>query len=547
MESMTIWRKSRSTSQTVPPVSSKSKPFDVLSTNPFNFGDDFVDVKDDTLFARSFDQAEERHQVKSGESISGRSSISRRLRLRRLRTTALYVSLALFMSFTGFALAKYRPWLAWFSPELVYAYFEVRAVDQTGRPVAGAVVKNAGKKVGTTDSFGEWRRFMRVPLGTTVPITLMKSVGKSDVLYATKNFAVPPAKPERSDVEIRASIQLLAAGALEVKAVADQSSEKSISDQNQRINEPSTYRVKLDKNNDSATLPSPTLALTSAGTAASASRVFASTHESIYFEAIGSKNSLLAKEIVPALEQRVKELGVKVDPNAAWKVRLTGLLDRPAQIGPDGGGLVLVSSFDQSSQAPVEFLRNYQSDARVTARGILYILTRQVQKNVAVFQTPDQRWIAALPASSSTLWNIAPSMSFSGHGRILSASSEVYKDTSWRGVILKASPSEQSPCSTGDSTCQIYLRSYAEVPPVPGWVRLKLRTSTKFKDLTKIFVSGYEARQIESDLFEYWGQDKAKANLSAVSAGRVLHRAQVQNSQARPPLVVIGSSTISRR
>lgn len=52
--------------------------------------------------------------------------------------------------------------------------FEVRAIDPSGHPVAGAEVWLQEQQVGVTDSFGVWRRTMRVDSGAEAKLLFKK-------------------------------------------------------------------------------------------------------------------------------------------------------------------------------------------------------------------------------------------------------------------------------------------------------------------------------------------------------------------------------------
>jgi hypothetical protein len=99
-----------------------------------------------------------------------------------------------------------------------FAFVEVRAIDPDGRPVAGAAVARGATALGVTDSFGEWRRFMRVRLGETVALSLHKDVAGGR-LVATKNLAVPGSLPKNGELEVVGSVQhALARGAVPAPA-----------------------------------------------------------------------------------------------------------------------------------------------------------------------------------------------------------------------------------------------------------------------------------------------------------------------------------------
>lgn len=472
-------------------------------------------------------------------------NIRRRLNFKRL------LVIALFCGASGFVIARTKPWEYFARQEIVYAYFELRALDTSGRPLAGAIVKNGGKRVGTTDSFGEWRRYMKVPLGATVPVTLAKKL-PNQLLVATKNFAVPPTKPEKSDIELRGSVQLQVADANDSFAknaasmgsvdLARAGSGEVKESQAKDTMTPMDHVAQKMLQTSSEKQPDKTSAATSQAMLSEPVN-FSSSHEAISFEVAGSTSSALSRDILPALKRRATELGLREGPNAEWKVRLTSLLDKPTRMDKEGGGLILISSFGGDGGSNVrEFLRNYQSDPNLTARGILFILANHVNKNIAV-QKVGERWAAMLPTSSSELWKLAAGRTLAGDSGIFTLSEDAYTDQKMQGYYLRLST--QDPCVKDVRGCQLKTRSFAEIPPVPTWGRLRLKTSSFSKEPVKIFVSGYEAKPIGDKVYEYWGQDKARANVTVVQSGRVLYRGQIlsdANNAATLPL-----ANISRR
>ena len=571
---MGIWR--QNSAQKRPQAKESYSLFE--NSDPFEFDDSFLGTfKPATPQASNAPQrkpavtkASIRSTLQSGRPVVAAdkdlldADFSRVAKAQSSRNILKYCVLALALTTTGFALAKYRPWAAWGSPELVYAYFEVRAVDGAGRPVAGASVKNGGKKVGTTDSFGEWRRYMRVPLGATVPITISKAT-TGEPLYATKNFAVPPEKPEKSDMELRASVQLQTGAAGAVAAAAPTVTAKDanlpkntpndtlVGSQTAPITQapPAVEPKPEPKQEGTAAIQAPhesevtTQAQASAPSATeSSSATFLSSHETVWFEvASAAPNSVLQQTILPTLVQRARELGLRVDQRATWRVRLTSMMEPPRVVGADGGGLIEITTTDQTGTR--QFLRNYQSDARMTVKGILYVLSHQVNKNVAVYQK-DKRWVAMLPKESSELWRIAGGMSLSGASREWLVGVEPSTDARFRGYFLASS---ENPCGAGKTNCELKTRSFNDSPAVPSWIRLKMRltTNSKEKDSVKVFVSGYEARPSGDNLLEYWGQDHAKANVTVIQSGKVVQRLQIVNDLRQPANVALGTASVSRR
>lgn len=86
-------------------------------------------------------------------------------------------------------------------------YVEMKVIDETGHPIAGADVYYKGKRLGVTDSFGEWRRFLKTRLGVTIPLQVRKQT-EHDLVTVTKNIAVPLKLEKNGEVEIHTSVRL---------------------------------------------------------------------------------------------------------------------------------------------------------------------------------------------------------------------------------------------------------------------------------------------------------------------------------------------------
>ena len=99
-----------------------------------------------------------------------------------------------------------------------FVYFEIKAIGPDGRAVAGAIVTSAGTEMGVTDSFGEWRRFVRVKLGATLPVQLTK-VQAAETIAATRNLAIPTVMPDAGALSIKGRIELLRVGAVPIGSV----------------------------------------------------------------------------------------------------------------------------------------------------------------------------------------------------------------------------------------------------------------------------------------------------------------------------------------
>lgn len=436
------------------------------------------------------------------------------------------LALAVAAVFGAISIYQSKPWAYFVQQELVYAYFEVRAVDIAGRPIAGAIVKNSGKRVGTTDSFGEWRRYMKVPLGGAVPISVLKK-SNDKLLMVTKNFAIPPYRPEKSEIELRSSVQLLPSdGSVQPVGGHTLSQRENLSDVDQPEALLSGAAQRNQQQGDRLTSQDHDSGTNSDVTAQNDSHHFRSDHESVWIEVEGGDRDVLAKEVLPALVQRSKELGLRVDRGATWTVHLKNLVNKPKRVARDGGGLILISSRNSTGTRvhSTEFLRNYQADPKMTARSILFGLMNQADKNVLILKK-GQRSVAVLPKNSAKIWRLSSDKSLRLGDRTLRLSTEKYSDEKFSGFYTNTDAALA--CVDKSDACIAMISNFRQNPPVADWQRLRLHHPLPSKPESSVFVAGYPAAAVSNGVLEYWGKDKAKANVTVIEHGRILVRGVV--------------------
>ena len=402
---------------------------------------------------------------------------------------------------------------------------------------------------------------MPVTLGRTVSLTMAKKT-ENELLYSTKNFAIPPVKGEK--IEIRGTTQLVRVelnNTIARKALYDPSHNlvgraktaptakmmPSIAPAKTMLD----AKVKTDADPKAAS-SAPQPEKSAATPNALALIPFVANHTSVWFEGKGANTSHLNRSVLPELIKRAKEMGLTVDPSSTWRVQVVSLMEKPEKMTKDGGGVILVSSHDQGKETggnttTREFLRNYLVDPKSTARGILYGLSHQVNNNVTVSKQGD-RWVATLPKNSAKVWSLTADQALRGNGILHNLSTEKFTNDSVEGLYLQPSPN--GPCTLNAMSCELTTASYDQVAPIPGWARLRLAIPSSFKAQGKIFVSGYEANLVGDKLFEYWGQNLAKVNVTVVGTGagghaKILSRTQVVSNAKTPPS--LGSISLSRK
>ncbi len=88
-----------------------------------------------------------------------------------------------------------------------FAYLEFKIMSPNGNVSPGADVYINGEKMGISDSFGEWRRFVRVGLGNELKIDISKG-NTYPPLKAHKIMNIPNELNAHEELEIKSTIRL---------------------------------------------------------------------------------------------------------------------------------------------------------------------------------------------------------------------------------------------------------------------------------------------------------------------------------------------------
>jgi len=229
-----------------------------------------------------------------------------------------------------------------------FAYFEIKAIDPSGHPVAGALVRHGENRIGITDSFGEWRRFMRVQLGRSMAITISKKTPQGK-LQATRNFAVPYKMPASGEIEVTGRIQLQSEGT--------------------PVNENANTQVVQQLDVEPSKIAKP-IATPSRKTV---HIIYDSTNERNWSAEDRERGRMLRRNVVPSLAALAVEKGYQIDPHSHWQLVLTHL-----PIEGDTGFVMLTSRRTETSEPRAStFIRNYMGQASLTAERLFAIVDSQ--------------------------------------------------------------------------------------------------------------------------------------------------------------------------
>lgn len=229
--------------------------------------------------------------------------------------------------------------------ERPFVYFELRAINDGGHPLPGVEILGNQKRLGLTDSFGEWRKYLRVPLGSAVHFELSKDY-PSGAIKASKTFSIPRAITQKGTLEMTGTVQLTSAqsAVAATRPVAPIATKAPIA-----VPAPAVVPVPL--------APPPEL----------------STQQTTRIGfSIGDERSEVLSNVMHALEELSSAEGWLVDPKSPWRVRLQHLA-YPRD--PTFVGLIRVTSVDDHGIVK-EFLRNYEGVAQLSAKTIFTALSK---------------------------------------------------------------------------------------------------------------------------------------------------------------------------
>lgn len=402
--------------------------------------------------------------------------------------------------------------------ETVHAYFEIKAIDSEGRTVTGATVSHNDEQVGVTDSFGEWRRFLRVTPGETYRIQLKKSTPTGD-LVAVKNLAVPAKVPENGDLELTGSVKMFRAGKARDMRKSDSAADAVQADAGTPVETNEAVPVQ----GQVGAAPAAMMALSS-----------------IWFVADGAKSAVL-NDLVANLRRRSLELGLRVDPDSPFRIRLRAIGgDLSVKLGKASPVLIRTTgtyALEQKHEELFSYLRNFQDTPNQTARDILWAMTVHTKIPVAVIRDgANWRLAGGLPA----VWGINARFMTDGKGSMYFAAAKP-------GDAYAIIDGNEFPevCGKGLNSCVLTTAGITEASPVYGWQKLTAKTSGRVDAHTRIYISGYEAEKLADGQISYWGIAGGQANLTVIRGDKVLLRRRVTHSDHLT--IALPTAVISRR
>ena len=388
------------------------------------------------------------------------------------------------------------------------AYFlvELRVIDNKGHPVAGAAIDIDAPAGGVTDTFGEWRSFLRLMPGGKLKVKISRAIaGKKIELQRT--VSIPDLKSKGQEPNIKINI----AFTKDVPVKRAETLTSSVKSGTTAAKTPAQEQTSpAFKEDDFSTVSLRFVRPTLTGYDASQMR-----------GQIG-----LADDLLPVLKKQLSVFGVTV------LERTKGDIDLSLAYVPVTGhpGLVMVSveykGDDKLHRA--SFIKDAGEAPIQLANRIVSSIKIHLPKTYRIYKEKDA-WYALQPSRALGLWRLT-------EGQILldpeRQGFSLIDETAKGGYQrLRVMTGRDEPCNgkLDGNYCVLTVSTLRDAPPITGWKLLRLKVTDKLPQGAQLFASGFEATQVAPSVWEYWGEPGNSHNITIVASGRVLLRSRLKD------------------
>lgn len=408
-------------------------------------------------------------------------------------------------------------WIAfdwWFMREVpaTSVYVEIKALDENGHPVAGAVV-DFGATQGKTDAFGEWRKYLQLVPDQKIAVRISRD-GSRGRLVGGKSLVPTVSQLQAKDPKIKLRIRLLNAGKLQ-RAKAHLESAQGLPDAQVQATalpdrasiNPADKRIRL--------------VLTAPG-----KQLSAVSHK--FYRRV-------KKELFPEVQQALRSAGFRFDKNADLRLRLT-YLEYPGRSGVIKVG---VAWQEQGQWQQRDFLQNFTREPAVAAAAILNNARLQVPRtHIALRQ--GKRWVMQQDTLAK-FWQLKA-------GEVLTDKLNLFS-TRWdrKQKQLELMVGRDQPCQGQLASCPLLFYTVEQKGPAAGWQRLRLKVVGTTNDASEVYVAGLAATKVGADEYEYWGLPRSRQRFTLIERGKIRFQKAIQARQRGVEIVILPQQNLALR
>ena len=411
---------------------------------------------------------------------------------------------------------------------ILSAYFlvELRVIDNKGHPVPGAAIEMDGPTQGVTDTFGEWRSFVRLMPGGKLKVKVSRAMGDKK-LAMQRTVSIPDLKTRGQEPNVKVNITF----------------------NREMPDTPVAERAKVSSPSGARPVAAAAPAADPAGAAsrvtrdtnfredeyATASLRFVRTSLAGYDAGQMRGQMTVADELIPLLKKQLTALGVNVSERSTGDLALT--LSYVPVTGHPGVVMINMDYMQDNKRQHAAFLKDAGEPASKLAQRIIGSIKIHLAKDYRSYKEKDA-WYVLQPSRAAGLWRLA-------EGQILldperQGFSLIEESAKGGYRRLRVMTGREEPCNgklTDGSYCILTAGTLRDSPPITGWRQLRIKTIDKLPSGAQLFASGFGATALPSGGWEYWGEAGGTHNITVIAGGRIVLRARVKDPQGGVALI----------
>ncbi len=388
-----------------------------------------------------------------------------------------------------------------------YSLVAIRTVNVSGNSVGGTKVFINNKELGLTDSFGEWRKYIRLEESSSHKLRVEKVLGKKKY-SAEKTFKIKFNQDQVTEVSF--SLELKS------KAFANMQSKE-------KIKAPVLKKVvEVPQDLISIEMRKPKKGRKS----------LLAKHQT----------SVLEDKVIPALISDLDKKGIKHAKNSKWKL-VFSYVPKKGDVGYIKGD---VSWVDQKGATHrTSFIKEFSRTINDTARSLSTTIKSHVSKGY---------WGSLEKGSWKLNLDSVPEYWKFRRDRVLVDQVGKAYPVSVRlkdGKLVSAEMMTGgfSPCRTEveGAKCYFMSKSIEEQTPRPGWESHTLKGYGKLPKDAQIFVAGYKALSLGNNKWRYWAPNDGLVKVNIISKDNIWQSYSFRSSKEKDNHISFRGRRLSHR
>lgn len=359
---------------------------------------------------------------------------------------------------------------------------KIKTISEKGYPVAGVSIKVDDKKLGTSDSFGDWQGIVELNASNKYYIISLSKKNNEGFYFRKlkKYFSI-----KKGNIPLKMNIGLKFRSLN--KKIYKSSSKKQ-----------STFSLKFVKNGNSSVKTR-------------------------------NKESMIENKMIPLLSRNLSRLGILEEKLSFWKVHL--------DVIPKKNGFPLLRGVNQYGNKISRFLIHLSKPSYQVAEEVIAHLKKSTPIKYTFNSFQNNLYFADLSSLAEIWWPKTGDLFRIKKGNYKKL---ILKDTD---KLDKALVLPLSNCPNEKNTCKLFRVLDKRALNSGLFDQFKVKISTpSYKD-TEVYVSGVHLKSNRIPYFNYIGKKNQNAFLVILFKNRFYGAYRIKNSKKQTPIIKIQPST----